>query len=160
MTALPAARVVKACIDAGVTLATAESLTAGLVAARIAEVPGCSAMLRGGVIAYATDVKARVLGLDKESLEQVVSEAVASQLAQAATRVLGSDIGVGTTGVAGPDWLAGEPPGIVWIAVFDARSEVILTTRLELKGDRSAIREGTVFACLELVLELLAEAGE
>ena len=160
MTALLAARVVKACIDTGVTLATAESLTAGLVAARIAEVPGCSAMLRGGVIAYATEVKAQVLGLDKESLEQVVSEAVASQLAQAATRVLGSDIGVGTTGVAGPDWLAGEPPGIVWIAAFDARSDVTLTTRLELKGDRSAIREGTVFASLELVLTLLAEAGE
>lgn len=160
MTALLAARVVKACIDTSVTLATAESLTAGLVAARIAEVPGCSAMLRGGVIAYATDVKAQVLGLDQVSLEQVVSEEVASQLAQAATRVLGSDIGVGTTGVAGPDWLAGEPPGIVWIAVFDARSEVTLTTRLELKGDRSAIREGTVFASLELVLELLAEAGE
>jgi nicotinamide-nucleotide amidase len=160
MTALLAARVVKACIDTSVTLATAESLTAGLVAARIAEVPGCSAMLRGGVIAYATDVKAQVLGLDQVSLEQVVSESVASQLAQAATRVLGSDIGVGTTGVAGPDWLAGEPPGIVWIAVFDARSDVTLTRRLELKGDRAAIREGTVFASLELVLSLLAEAGE
>ena len=160
MAAMPATHVVKACIDAGVTLATAESLTAGLVAARIAEVPGCSAMLRGGVIAYATEVKAQVLGLDKESLEQVVSEAVASQLAQAATRVLGSDIGVGTTGVAGPDWLAGLPPGTVWIAVFDARSDVTLTTRLELKGDRAAIREGTVFASLELVLTLLAEAGE
>ena len=139
MTALLAARVVKACIDAGVTLATAESLTAGLVAARIAEVPGCSAMLRGGVIAYSTDVKAQVLGLDQVSLEQVVSEAVASQLAQAATRVLGSDIGVGTTGVAGPDWLAGLPPGTVWIAVFDARSDVTLTTRLELKGDRAGL---------------------
>ena len=160
MAAMPATHVVKACIDAGVTLATAESLTAGLVAARIAEVPGCSAMLRGGVIAYSTDVKAQVLGLDQVLLEQVVSEAVASQLAQAATRVLGSDIGVGTTGVAGPDWLAGEPPGIVWIAAFDARSYVTLNTRLELKGDRSAIREGTVFASLELVLTLLAEAGE
>lgn len=70
MTALLAVRVVKACIDTGVTLATAESLTAGLVAARIAEVPGCSAMLRGGVIAYATDVKAQVLGLDQVSLSR------------------------------------------------------------------------------------------
>ena len=160
MASKQAAQVVRACVEAGVTLATAESLTAGLVAARIAEVPGCSAMLRGGVIAYATEVKAQVLGLDQVSLEQVVSQAVASQLAQAATRVLGSDIGVGTTGVAGPDWLAGEPPGIVWIAVFDARSKVTLTSRLELKGDRAAIREGTVFASLELVLTLLAEAGE
>lgn len=160
MASQQAAQVVRACVEAGVTLATAESLTAGLVAARLAEVPGCSAMLRGGVIAYATDVKAQVLGLDQVLLEQVVSEAVASQLAQAATRVLGSDIGVGTTGVAGPDWLAGEPPGIVWIAVFDARSKVTLTSRLELKGDRAAIREGTVFASLELVLTLLAEAGE
>lgn len=160
MASQQAAQVVRACVEAGVTLATAESLTAGLVAARIAEVPGCSAMLRGGVIAYATEVKAQVLGLDQVSLEQVVSQAVASQLAQAATRVLGSDIGVGTTGVAGPDWLAGEPPGIVWIAVFDARSKVTLTSRLELKGDRAAIREGTVFASLELVLTLLAEAGE
>ena len=154
-----AAAVVAACISQGVTLATAESLTAGLVAARLAEVPGCSAMLRGGVIAYATEVKAQVLGLDPTLLEQVVSEPVAVALARAVTGVLGSDIGVGTTGVAGPDWLAGEPPGTVWIAVFDARAKHSRAEKLMLPGGRAAVREGAVQASFDLVLRLLTPAG-
>lgn len=160
MMAMSAAEVVGACIEQGVTLATAESLTAGLVAARIADVPGCSAMLRGGVVAYATEAKEQVLGLDPALLEHVVSEPVAAELARAATRVLDSDIGVGTTGVAGPDWLDGEPPGTVWIAVFDRRTELALTSKLQLSGDRATIREGTVLASLALVLQVLSEPGE
>lgn len=155
-----AAAVVAACISQGVTLATAESLTAGLVAAQLAEAPGCSAMLRGGVVAYATEVKAQVLGLDPMLLEQVVSEPVAVALARAVTGVLGSDIGVGTTGVAGPDWLAGEPPGTVWIAVFDARTKHSLAEKLMLPGGRAAVREGAVQASFDLVLRLLTPAGE
>ena len=160
MMALPAAEVVAACINSGLTLATAESLTGGLVAARIVEVPGCSAMFRGGVIAYASEVKEQVLGLDPGLLAHLVSEPVAAELARAATRVLGSDIGVGTTGVGGPDWLGGEPPGTVCIAVFDARSDRLLTGRLELSGDREMIRVGAVHAVFPLVLRLLTQAGE
>ena len=152
-----AAAVVAACVNQELTLATAESLTAGLVAARLGEVPGCSAMLRGGVIAYANEVKAQVLGLDPALLERVVSEPVAAALARSVTELLHSDVGIGTTGVAGPDWLAGEPPGTVWIAVYDARTMNLRTEKLALSGDRAAVREGAVQASFDLVMRLLTE---
>lgn len=146
---------VRACLDNGLTFATAESLTAGLVCARVADVPGCSAMLRGGVVAYATDVKGSVLGLPAELLEHVVSEAVAVGLAEAASRVLDADLGVGTTGVAGPDPLDGQPPGSVWIAVFDRRQQHGVSRRLELAGGRQEVREASVRAALDLALEVV-----
>ena len=108
--------VVAALRERGLTLATAESLTAGLLASTIAEVPGCSAVLRGGVVAYSSDVKASVLGVDARLLEHVVSEQVAARMALGATQVLSADIGVGTTGAAGPASLDGQAPGTVWIA--------------------------------------------
>ena len=76
-----AADLVAACVARGLSIATAESLTAGLVSASIADVPGCSAVFRGGVVAYATDVKGSVLGLDASDLAHVVSEQVAAELA-------------------------------------------------------------------------------
>ena len=136
------------CRERGVTVATAESLTAGLVCSRIAEVPGCSAVLRGGVVAYASEVKASVLGLRTDLLDHVVSEAVALGLAEAATRVLGADLGLATTGVAGPDELDGQPPGTVWIAVHDRRRGLGVSRRLALSGDRQAVREATVDALI------------
>ncbi len=139
----------------GLTLATGESLTAGLVAATLAEVPGCSAVLRGGVVAYQPDVKADLLGVPQEALAQgIVSEQVALALAQGAARVLGADIGIGTTGVAGPDPHDGQPVGTVWIAVSapdDSRA-----VRLQLVGQRAEIRRQTVMACWQLVLDLVA----
>ncbi len=141
-------RVVDLLREQGLTLATAESITAGLLASTIAEVPGCSAVLRGGVVAYATDVKRSVLGIEERLLEHVVSESVAVGMAIGANRVLGSDIGVGTTGVAGAEWLDGQPPGSVWIAVHDARSGRTRTRLLRLEGGREEIRRGAVDACL------------
>ena len=139
----------------GLTLATGESLTAGLVSATLAEVPGCSAVLRGGVVAYQPDVKADLLGVPQEALAQgIVSEQVALALAQGAARVLGADIGIGTTGVAGPDPHDGQPVGTVWIAVSapnDSRA-----VRLQLVGQRAEIRRQTVLACWQLVLDLVA----
>jgi len=140
----------------GVTIATAESLTAGLVASKLAEVPGASAVLRGGIVAYATDIKGSVLGLDPLLLEHVVSEPVAAAMASGATRVLSADIGVSTTGVAGPDPLDGQPPGTVWLAAYDARNGRSKTKLLAIEGDRDQIREKSADAAVALAMELLS----
>ena len=155
--ATDATALVSAMRHRGLTLATAESITAGLVASTIAEVPGCSAVLRGGVIAYAADVKASLLGVEDRLLEHVVSEPVAVGMAIGAARLLGADIGVGTTGAAGPDSLDGQVPGTVWIAVHDARTQRTRSTRLLLAGDRQAIRRGAVGACLAEIERLVRD---
>jgi nicotinamide-nucleotide amidase len=140
----------------GLTLATAESLTAGLVAATLADVPGCSAVLQGGVVAYQVGIKRTVLGVPEDALAAgVVSESVARAMAEAARRVLDSDIGIGTTGVAGPDPHEGAPVGSVWIAVAAAGGT--RSRHLVLSGDRTQIRRQTVAACWELLAEMLVE---
>ncbi|MFE4466693.1 CinA family protein [Oerskovia sp. NPDC056781] len=134
----------------GWTLAVAESLTGGLVTARLVAVPGASAVLRGGVTAYATDLKASVLGVDAELLAArgAVDPVVARQMAQGVRRLLGADVGLATTGVAGPDPQDGKPPGLVHVAVVSPeRTEV---AELHLDGDRAAVREATVVHLLAL----------
>lgn len=153
------ARVVAALVDRGLTLATAESLTAGLVCADLAAIPGCSQVLLGGIVAYDAGVKARVLGLDEATLAQgVVSQAVAEAMARAVRDRLGADVGVATTGVAGPDPHGGEPVGSVWIAV--AVEGRVRSAHLLLSGDRAGIRCQTVAACWTLVLAVLGEPVE
>lgn len=154
-----AADLVAQCLAGGVTVATAESLTAGLVSATIAEVPGCSAVLRGGVVAYATDVKGSVLGLDPTDLEHVVSEKVAAELAESACRVLDADLGIATTGVAGPDPLDGQEAGSVWIAVHDRTKSRTLTRHLSLSGNREEIRRGATQEAIALACQALAVLG-
>lgn len=150
-----AAAVVGACIERGLTLATAESLTAGLLAASIADVPGCSAVLRGGIVAYQADIKAALLGVPDEALALgVVSRAVAEAMAAGAARALGADIGVATTGVAGPDPHDGEPVGSVWIAV--AGPSGLSAQHLALAGGRRQVRRQTVTACLAMVMEIVS----
>lgn len=149
---------VTACITRGLTIATAESLTAGLVAASIADVPGCSAVFRGGVVAYATDVKGTVLGLSPEDLEHVVSEQVARELARQACRVLDADLGISTTGVAGPDPLDGQVAGSVWIAVHERASGRTSALHLDLPGDRSAVRAAASHAAIELATRCVTGA--
>jgi len=148
--------VIDACRVRGITLATAESLTAGLVASTLADVPGCSAVLRGGVVAYATDVKQEVLGIPGGLLDHVVSEEVAIGMASAAAGLFRATIGLATTGVAGPAELDGQPPGTVWIAVHDTRGAGRSTSRLlHLQGDRAGIRRQSTAACLDLLEEVL-----
>ena len=138
----------------GWTVATGESLTAGLVAATLADVPGCSAVLRGGVVAYQPDVKAAVLGVPEPDLSAgIVSEAVARDLAEGAARVLGAQVGIGTTGVAGPDPHDGAPVGSVWIAVVTPHGSV--TEHLSLVGSRADIRRQTVEASWSALGRLL-----
>jgi nicotinamide-nucleotide amidase len=150
------ADVVRALIGLGRTLATGESLTAGLVSATLADVPGCSAVLRGGIVAYQADVKAGVLGVSAAALsEGVVSAAVAVEMARGAAALLHADVGIGTTGVAGPGAHDAVPAGTVWIAVVSG--DRVGARLLELPGDRAAVRHATVAQCWPLVLEVLAE---
>jgi nicotinamide-nucleotide amidase len=149
-----AADIVALLVERGLTIATGESLTAGLVSSTLADVPGCSAVLRGGVVAYQADIKATLLGVAAGTLEQgVVSRAVAVAMAHGAARVMGADIGIGTTGVAGPEPHDGEPVGSVWIAAAGAGG--VRSAHLALTGDRAQIRCQTVEACWGLVRDLL-----
>lgn len=147
-----AARVVSAYRAAGLTVAVAESLTAGLVAARVADVPGASAVLRGAVVAYATDLKATLLGVDAALLTAVgaVHPDVAGQMAAGARERLGADTAVATTGVAGPTAQDGRAPGTVFVAVATAAD--VRVRGEHLAGDRAAVRAGTVDLALEMLL--------
>ena len=115
-----AARLQARCVALGITVATAESCTGGLVAHALTEVPGSSAYVRGGIVAYANDVKAEQLGVPQAALEAhgAVSAQVAVAMAEGARERLHADLGVGVTGVAGPDGGTEEKPvGLVYVAV-------------------------------------------
>ncbi|WP_233493587.1 CinA family protein [Desertihabitans brevis] len=142
-------------IARGGTVATAESLTAGLVSASLAEVPGASAVLRGGVVSYATEVKIGVLGVPEDVVAEhgVVSEPVATAMATGVQERLGADFGVATTGVAGPAPVDDHPPGHVWVAV--AGPDGVSARLLQLDGDRNEVRDAAVVHALGLLLEQL-----
>ena len=136
----------------GLTLAVAESLTGGLVAARLVNVPGASAWFRGGVVAYASDVKHSLLDVPEGP---VVSETAAAAMASGVRSVLGADVGLGVTGVAGPDSQDGEPPGTVFMAIAGL-DEKPLVTRVTLPGDRERVRQFTCISLLDLLRHRLS----
>jgi nicotinamide-nucleotide amidase len=155
---LPGA-VVAALVRQGRGIATAESLTAGLLAATLADVPGASATLQGGVVAYQNHVKERLLGVDPDLLARrgAVDPEVAVQMAEGARRATGADIGVATTGVAGPEPHQGQAVGTVYLGLAGLPGPDDATAlHLELEGDRAAIRRGTVEAALREVLRRLS----
>lgn len=139
----------------GQTLAVAESLTGGLVTATLVDVPGASRVLRGGVVAYATDLKHALLGVDAGLLARrgAVDAQVAAAMAAGVRDRLGADVGLATTGVAGPDPQDGHPAGTVHVAVH--ADGTARTRELALPGGRDAVRHGTVDAVLTLALEAL-----
>jgi|HubBroStandDraft_5_1064220.scaffolds.fasta_scaffold213744_2 nicotinamide-nucleotide amidase len=147
-------------IARGETVAVAESLTGGLVAAALSSVPGASAALRGGVVAYAADLKAALLGVPADLLERhgTVHAAVAEAMAAGARDRLGATAAVATTGVAGPDPSEGKPVGMVFIAV--ARPAGTISRRLALTGDRAAIRAATVDSALDLLIAATREEAD
>lgn len=156
-----AADVIGALTAYGLTIGTAESLTGGLLAATLTDVPGASATFVGSVVSYATRVKAEVLGVDAALLAErgAVDPDVARQMAGGVCRVLGTDIGVATTGVAGPDPQDGQPVGTVHVAVAGPGAGALTVRSLVLDGDRAAIRAATVEAALDLVRSVLAPAA-
>ncbi|GGX59548.1 CinA family protein [Streptomyces hiroshimensis] len=147
-----------ALVARGETVAAAESLTGGLVAAGLTEVPGASRSVRGSVTAYATEVKAAVLGVDEELLagRGAVDGDVARQMAHGVRALLGADWGLATTGVAGPDPQDGKPVGTVFVAVAGPGGRTRVR-ELSLDGDRRRIRSESVRAVLELLLNELTE---
>jgi nicotinamide-nucleotide amidase len=123
------AEVVSALSERGQTVAVAESLTGGMVCAALIEVPGASAVVRGGVVAYATELKHRLLDVDGDLLASngPVDPDVAAQMALGVRERLGADWGLATTGVAGPEWQDGVAPGRVYLAVAGPLLTVVTT---------------------------------
>ncbi|WP_227870181.1 CinA family protein [Streptomyces otsuchiensis] len=145
----------------GETVAVAESLTGGLVAAALTDVPGASLAFRGSVTAYATDVKRDLLGVDAELLAErgAVAAEVARQLATGVRDLLGADWGLATTGVAGPAPQDGQPVGTVFVAVAPPGASRAVAQRLEATGDRADIRAQSVNAALTALRVALIEAA-
>lgn len=156
MTEVLASQLLSRCEELGVHLAVAESLTGGLLSAALVEIPGASRVYRGSVTAYATPLKAQILGVDAELLAQhgPVHSEVAAQMAGGVARVLGADLGISTTGVAGPGPADGHLAGTVFVAA--SLGERVLVRPLHLDGDRDAVRTASVQQALECALELLS----
>jgi nicotinamide-nucleotide amidase len=160
MTAADVLRMLKA---EGRTLAVAESLTGGLLTDAFVQVPGASAVLVGGIVSYATDLKHEVLGVDAALLaaEGPVHPLVAQQMADGVRRALAlhgriADVGVATTGVAGPGPQGGRAAGTVYVGIAIGSRLVSVAGRFA--GDRAAVRAATVeFALEELAARLDAE---
>jgi nicotinamide-nucleotide amidase len=147
---------VRKALELGRTVATAESLTAGMVSAVLADTPGASGMLQGGVVAYQNSVKENVLKVSPDLLADVgsVDSGVAAAMAAGARTALGADIGISTTGVAGPEAHDGKPVGTVYVGIATAAG----TTGFEylFSGSRADIRGQACGAALERLLEALA----
>jgi len=142
----------RALLERGETCATAESLTGGLIGAHLTAVPGSSGTYRGGVVTYATDTKAAVLGVPEDLLAEhgAVHPDVAAHMARGVRRLMGADHGVAVTGVAGPEPQDGQPVGTVHVAVAtpDGRTHV---RQFRFTGDRAGIRYRTVEGALSLL---------
>jgi nicotinamide-nucleotide amidase len=139
------------------TIAVAESLTGGLLAAALTSIAGASVVVRGGVVAYATELKTALLGVPAGLLERYgpVHPDVAAAMASGVRQRLGATYGAATTGVAGPGPAEGKPQGTVFIAVDGPAGPAVAALRLA--GDRRDVREGTVRAVLSLLIGALRE---
>lgn len=154
-----AADLVAAMTARGLTLAVAESLTGGALCGRIVDVPGASAVLRGGVCTYATAAKHEVLGVDAALLAEhgPVHEDVAKQMAEGVARLFGADLTLATTGVAGPGSADGHEAGTVIIGCRYAGRTVVDTHNFD--GDRARVRAASVEAALTLAARVLDMPG-
>jgi PncC family amidohydrolase len=154
-----AARLGARCVARGVSVATAESCTGGLVAHLITEVPGSSAYFPGGIVAYADEVKRRELGVPESVLEAhgAVSAQTAIAMAEGVREQFGTDLGVGVTGIAGPDGGSeAKPVGLVYIAV--AGLGVPDVRRFLWVGDRRENKRASAQAALEMLVERISGA--
>lgn len=153
-------RVVSVLVGRGQSVATAESLTGGLIGAALTSVPGSSAAYRGGVVAYATDLKHTLAGVPSGVLAAFgpVSEQTAVALAAGVRDAAGADWAVSATGVAGPDPQDGHEPGEVWLGVAGPSGG--WARRYRFDGGRDEVRAAAVAAALSLLAGALdLEAG-
>ncbi|WP_367136647.1 CinA family protein [Saccharothrix sp. HUAS TT1] len=152
---MSAADVVRALRERGETVATAESLTAGMVTVELTTVPGSSAVVRGGLVVYATDLKHALAGVDAALLAEhgAVHPEVARQLAEGARERCGATWGLGLTGVAGPDPQDGVAPGTVHIGLSGPSGSTVHT--LTLGGGRDEVRKSSTTAALDILHDRL-----
>ena len=139
------------------TLASAESLTGGMIGALLTDIPGASESYLGGVISYATRLKETLAGVDRATLAEFgpVAGRTAGEMARGVAERCNADWGVATTGVAGPDAQDGHPVGQVYVAVSHHAGAVLRVKELSLDGDRAAIRRQATSAALELLADAL-----
>lgn len=155
-----AAQIVAELTRRGERVAVAESLTGGLLSSALVDVPGASAVIAGGVVAYATELKVRLLGVDAALVAErgPVDADVAAQMASGVRErlVVGGEMptyGIATTGVAGPDPQDGQAPGTVWIGLADASTSG--AELLQLRGNRDAVRAASVDEALKILARRL-----
>jgi PncC family amidohydrolase len=152
-----AERLQEICLEAGLTVATAESCTGGRIGDALTDVAGASGYLRGGVVAYSDHAKEALLGVPASAIGQhgAVSAQVASAMASGARSRLGADLAVAVTGIAGPSGAtAGKPVGLTYVAVADAAG--IELRRFSWPGDRGSNKAASAYAALELLVERAA----
>ena len=152
-----AARVLAALDRRGETLASAESLTGGMVGELLTEVPGASTSYLGGVISYATRLKATLAGVDAAILSELgpVAQRTAAEMARGVAQRCNADWGIATTGVAGPEAQNSHPVGQVFVAVSHPAGDLVRVKELSLKGERAAIRQQAAIAVLALLADAL-----
>lgn len=146
-------------LASGMTLALAESCTGGMIAEQITRIPGCSVWFRGGVVAYHNDIKQQLLQVPGELLDLygAVSEQVARAMAEGARRVIGSDLALAVTGIAGPDGgCPDKPVGTVYIALSD--QDECVTGRYQFQGGRESVRQQTTEEAIFLIKKRLISA--
>ncbi|EMY35153.1 competence/damage-inducible protein cinA [Arthrobacter crystallopoietes BAB-32] len=152
-------QVILAAVAKGLTVATAESLTAGMVSAALATVPGASGALQGGVVSYQNKVKSSLLGVDEALMDRngSVDADVARQMAEGARRALAADIAVATTGAAGPEPHGGKAVGTVYVGVATAAGSK--AAEFSFSGDRAEIRQQACQAALAELLHAVDDAS-
>lgn len=147
-------QIVERMVACGATFATAESCTGGLISASITAVPGASKVFAGAVVVYSNELKTRLLGVTRATLDVhgAVSEQVAREMAAGAVKRLGVDLAVSVTGIAGPDGgTLDKPVGLVYLGVAGPRG--VTAVRRQFHGNRDAVRAQSVQAALELLWE-------
>lgn len=147
-------------LELGATIATAESLTAGLISAHLADVAGASSVLKGAIVSYAISIKRELLGVDAQILSDpalgAVSQQCACQMADGARRLLASTLAVSATGIAGPGGAEpNKPVGTVFIGI--ATPQNTYAKRFQFMGTRALVREQTVHQAFELLYSALGE---
>ena len=152
------------CKEKGVSVGFAESLTGGMISSSVVNIPGASAVFKGSVVSYTNEIKERVLGVSEDIItaNTEVSGECAEAMAIGAARVLVVELVISVTGIAGPTGeLPGKPVGTVYMGYYyegpDFFGELTGSVRLNLTGDRDAIRTGTVLAALDLASKLVKE---
>lgn len=148
-------KVLEKLVEKKLSIAIAESLTAGLVSSKLAEIDGASQVLKGAIIAYQNEIKENVLKIDPKviSLHTSVSKEVALLMAENVRKLMNSNIGISTTGVAGPSNVGDKKVGTVFVAFSGEQHNICL--ELNLKGSRNEIRMQTCQKVFELILEKL-----